>query len=495
MSHDEPRWEWRRFGEGFGPVAEAELPGPPPERVQESDEVYVLSFAGGDTVKVRDELLDVKHLVAVNEDGLEQWNPVLKAPFPLGRDDLERVLAGLRVEAALERGEYTLDQLLGEVLATTPGVLSVEVHKTRRRYTIGGCTSELTDVRTEHGSTRTIAVESTDPEQVSAAVRALGLDTRPNEAYPRGLLAFLRVGRYAVVDVGTNSVKFHIGERGQDGGWRTVVDRSAVTRLGEGLRETGSLGPEPMARTADAIADMAAEADREGVVAVAAVGTAGMRSAGNSHELVDTVRERTGISIDVISGEDEARLAYVAATAELDVGTGASVVFDSGGGSSQFTFGHGDSIDEQFSVDVGAVRFTERFGLAGAVSEEELQAALDAIAGDLSRLDDHASPDAVIGIGGSVTNITAVMHELAEYDSEVVQGSVVGRDELDRQIDLYRTRSADERREIVGLQPERAEVILAGACIVRTIVTKLGSDTFTASDRGLRHGVLIDRFG
>jgi exopolyphosphatase/guanosine-5'-triphosphate,3'-diphosphate pyrophosphatase len=101
----------------------------------------------------------------------------------------------------------------------------------------------------------------------------------------------------------------------------------------------------------------------------------------------------------------------------------------------------------------------------------------------------------LVGMGGAVTNITAVRHGLAVYDPAVVQGTVLGRDEIDRQIALYRVRDADARRSIVGLQPKRAEVILAGACIVQTVMEKLGKDRLTVSDRGLRHGVLAERFG
>jgi exopolyphosphatase/guanosine-5'-triphosphate,3'-diphosphate pyrophosphatase len=97
-------------------------------------------------------------------------------------------------------------------------------------------------------------------------------------------------------------------------------------------------------------------------------------------------------------------------------------------------------------------------------------------------------------MGGAVTNITAVRHALATYDPEIVQGTVLDRTEVDRQIEMYRARSADDRRSIVGLQPKRAEVILAGACIVRTVMEKLGQETLTVSDRGLRHGVLRERF-
>ena len=99
-----------------------------------------------------------------------------------------------------------------------------------------------------------------------------------------------------------------------------------------------------------------------------------------------------------------------------------------------------------------------------------------------------------MGMGGAVTNLAAVKHGLAVYDHDVVQGTVLDRAEIDRQIELYRARDAGERRQITGLQPNRAEVILAGACIVRTVLAKLGRDSLTVSDRGLRHGVLVERF-
>jgi exopolyphosphatase/guanosine-5'-triphosphate,3'-diphosphate pyrophosphatase len=97
-------------------------------------------------------------------------------------------------------------------------------------------------------------------------------------------------------------------------------------------------------------------------------------------------------------------------------------------------------------------------------------------------------------MGGAITNIAAVKHGLATYDPDVVQGTVLDREEIDRQIELYRSRDVAGRRAVVGLQPKRADVILAGACIVRTIMEKLSKHTLTVSDRGLRHGVLAERF-
>jgi exopolyphosphatase / guanosine-5'-triphosphate,3'-diphosphate pyrophosphatase len=303
------------------------------------------------------------------------------------------------------------------------------------------------------------------------------------------------MNRQAVIDVGTNSVKFHVGELQADGTWTSVVDRAEVSRLGEGIQEQGAIARPAMERTVDAISGMVAESGRLGAQGVTAVGTMGLRTATNSHAFLEMVKQRSGLSIEVIPGDEECRLAYLAVKSGLGLAEGALVIFDTGGGSTQFTFGEGPRVDRQFSVNVGAVRYTEKYHLDQAVSADVLKEATDAMAGDLAALDQAAPPDALVGMGGAVTNITAVMHGLATYDPEIVQGSVIERREVDRQIERYRTIPAESRRQIVGLQPKRAEVILAGACIVRTVMDKLGKISMSVSDRGLRHGLLIDRFG
>jgi exopolyphosphatase/guanosine-5'-triphosphate,3'-diphosphate pyrophosphatase len=460
--------------------------------------MYLLSATSDSSVKFRDAVMDVKRLEAVNEDGLEQWKPIMKAEFPLSASDVGGVLEALDTASPeLSRDAYTLEQLVAGMVEPNADLRAVEVHKERRHYSVGGCMAEVSEVRTGNGSRRTIAVESPDPALVIAAVRDLGLASRPNVNMSRGLKALVGVGvrRYAVIDVGTNSVKFHVGERLADGEWRTLVDRAEITRLGEGLDETGRLNEEPIARTVEAIVAMADEAKRCGAAEIAAVGTAGLRIAPNSADLISAVRDRIGVEIEVISGDEEGRLSYLAAKSSLGRVEGTLCVFETGGGSSQFTFGEGARVDERFSVDVGAARFTERFGLDGPVSEETLGAALDAIAADLDRLDGRPAPGTLVGLGGALTNLAAVKHALETYDPDVVQGTVLNLAEIGRQIERYRTRSSDERREIVGLQPKRAEVILAGACIVRTVMTKLQRDWLVVSDRGLRHGLLVERFG
>jgi exopolyphosphatase/guanosine-5'-triphosphate,3'-diphosphate pyrophosphatase len=491
-----PRWEWRTFGHRFGPAEDA-FAAMTPTGVQESDELYLLSGAG-DNVKVRDDLMDIKVLKEVNGDGLEQWTPVMKAGFPLPADEVMKVAEALGLGSpTLTRESYTLDQFVADLVDPSPALRTANVHKRRVRYVVGGCTSEVSEVTCDGKPIRTIAIESEDAAAVVAAVRSVGLWDYTNTSYPRGLADLVdgTPQRFAVIDVGTNSIKFHLAAREADGTWQRVVDRSEVTRLGEGLTEGGDVTPAALDRAADAIRGMVEEARQHDVRAIAAVATAGMRMAANQEDVVSAIRERAGVTVTVISGEEESRLAYLAVKQGVGLPDASLVVFDTGGGSSQFTFGHGDQVDERFSVNVGAVRYTERFGLDKAVSPETVAEARAAIAADLDRLDGRPPPDALVGMGGGVTNITAVKHEMATYDPDVVQGSALDRTELDRQIELYRSQDADARRTIVGLQPKRAEVILAGACIIRTIMDKLGQESFTVSDRGLRHGLLVERFG
>jgi len=298
MAEITPRWEWRSFGQRFG-EAEGRLAQLAPGGVQESDEIYLLSPSHGN-VKIRDALMDIKVLREVNADGLEQWIPVMKAGFPLPAAEAAKVLDALQLPVPTPlRTNYTLDEFIGQFAAPGGAIRVVKVHKRRTRYTVGGCSAELFEVVANGKPPRTIAVESTDAEGVIRAVRELGLGGYTNTSYPRALAALVddEPERYAVIDAGTNSIKFHIGERDVGGMWRTVVDRAEMTRLGEGLAQEGVIIAAALERTAVAIAGMVDEARRHGVRAIAAVGTAGLRIASNGSEVVAAIAARTGVHI------------------------------------------------------------------------------------------------------------------------------------------------------------------------------------------------------
>jgi exopolyphosphatase / guanosine-5'-triphosphate,3'-diphosphate pyrophosphatase len=491
-----PRWEWRAFGRNFGPAEDA-FAHLTPERSQDSDEVYLISPAG-ENVKVRDDLLEVKVLREVNDDGLQRWQPVMKASFPISTDQAARVIDAFGHPAPeFAADAYSLATFLSELIEPQGMAHVLRVRKHRVRYTVGGCAAELTDLEAAGVRLQTVAIESEDAAAVIEAVHGAGLAGWANTSYPKALERIVErtPERFAVIDVGTNSVKFHIGERAADGTWTPVVDTAEITRLGEGLEDSGKIAPDAIRRTVAAVGAMADEGRRLGAAAIVVVGTAGLRKAHNAGEAITAMRDRVGCPIEVIRGDEESRLEYLAVASGIPVGEGLVGIFDTGGGSTEFTFGSAGQVDRHFSLDIGSVAYTEQYGLTDAVSRDTLDAVMARIADDLLPLDNCPRPAALVGMGGAITNITAVQHKLQNYDPDMVQGSIVDLPEVDRQIERYASLHAEDRRSITGLQPKRADVILAGACIVRAVMDKLDQRTLTVSDRGLRHGLLLDRFG
>jgi exopolyphosphatase / guanosine-5'-triphosphate,3'-diphosphate pyrophosphatase len=183
-----PRWEWRTFGSGSFGESEDLIRGKCQAQVRKSGEVYVLSSQSTNNTKVRDDLMDIKTLKAVNADRLEQWNPILKAAFPLTPAVLADVFVALSVPLpALARESYTLAQALDELVRPQPALRVVQVAKERHGFTIDGCIVEIAEVAFDGVPFRTVAVEQEDPERVIATVRALRLERFENINYLRAM--------------------------------------------------------------------------------------------------------------------------------------------------------------------------------------------------------------------------------------------------------------------------------------------------------------------
>ena len=187
-----PRWEWRTFGDSFG-EADARLAALQPTKVGDSDELYILASRVEGSIKIRDGKLDVKRLESRrSEDGLQQWRPVANAEFPITATNLAALLAALDVSVPTpDREAYTLDRLIDEVVAPHDELLAVGVGKHRVHHMLDGCRAEVTQVRSEARTTRTIAVEDEDPALVRSTVEKLGLWSRPNVSFPHGLIRLL----------------------------------------------------------------------------------------------------------------------------------------------------------------------------------------------------------------------------------------------------------------------------------------------------------------
>lgn len=302
------------------------------------------------------------------------------------------------------------------------------------------------------------------------------------------------MARKAIIDIGSNSIKFYVGELGADGTVHTVIDTNDVTRMGEGLGRTGVISPKVMERNALSVARFKAMSDEAGADETVAVGTMALRSASNSAEFVDMVRRLCGIEVKIIPGEEEARLSYLAAVTGLKLKDGEAVVFDTGGGSTEFIFGIGSEIKKRFSINVGAVRVTESYLGQNRATKEDVEAARAEINREFAEGGVDGHPVQVVGIGGTVTNMGAVKHRMAAYDPDIIQGSILTAEDIKAQILEYSALTIDERRSIPGLNPKRADVILGGACIVDVILERLGAKELTISDRGLRHGLAAELF-
>lgn len=302
------------------------------------------------------------------------------------------------------------------------------------------------------------------------------------------------MSRKAIIDIGSNSIKFFVGELAADRTITTVLDTNDIARLGEGLDKTGLISPEAMERNVAAVAAFRAKAEELGADQVVAVGTMALRSAKNSGEFVEKVKAACGVEVQIIPGEEEARLSYLAILSGLPLQGGDLVVFDTGGGSTEFIFGRGTEVTKRFSVNLGAVRITENYLKSDPVTPDEVKAALAQIDKEFAEAGVEGSPAQLVGMGGTVTSMGAVKHKMAKYDPDVIQGSALTRGDIKAQIDEYSAKTIEERRSITGLQPKRADVILAGACILDVITRRLGVDQLTISDRGLRHGLAYDLF-
>lgn len=301
--------------------------------------------------------------------------------------------------------------------------------------------------------------------------------------------------RKAIIDVGTNSIKFCLAEETGNGSYNVLKDANDIARLGEGLKETGLIGPEPLERNAQSVANFAAEAKAAGADEVVAVGTMALRTAKNAAAFIARVKELCGVELKVLSGEEEAQNSYVAVMSGISGAADADLVtMDTGGGSTEFVFGTAGKIVRKFSLNVGAVRFTEKYLSQMPVAPEKLAEAQAEIKKELSEGGVSGPVKFLVGMGGTVTSMASVKHKMAKYDPDVIQGSKLTLDDINAQIADYAAKTLDQRREIVGLQPKRADVILAGACIVRAVMELTGVSELTVSDRGLRHGLMYELF-
>lgn len=302
--------------------------------------------------------------------------------------------------------------------------------------------------------------------------------------------------RFATIDVGTNTVLLLVAER-RKGALVPVVERAEITRLGRGVDSTGELDPAAIQDTVTVLTAYASEARYLGVedAGIACVATSAARDARNGAAFFDAARAAAGLTPEVIPGDEEARLVYV--TAHRDFGGERPLaVLDVGGGSTEFIVGEGEAPRGRLSVQAGAVRLTERHVRQHPIPADELaalrQGAREALAplGALA----PAAGARLVGVAGTVTTLCAVAKALPRYDGTKVHGAVLTLAQVEELIERMAGLTVPARAALPGMEPKRADVIVGGAMVVAEALRRTGFEELTVSDRGVRWGLLYDRF-
>jgi exopolyphosphatase/guanosine-5'-triphosphate,3'-diphosphate pyrophosphatase len=305
--------------------------------------------------------------------------------------------------------------------------------------------------------------------------------------------------RLATIDLGSNTVRLLVAELEPGAArWRVVEADQRVTRLGEGVAATGRLGEAPAARTTAVVGEYVARARRAGVERLSIVATSAVREAANGGEFVAALERATGAPVTVVSGDEEAGLTLAGVLAGLHDGrpaVGTTLVFDIGGGSTEYVLARDAARVAAVSLRLGVVDLAERYPFPGLVDRARLDAMRSEISArltaDLPPAIRDARPTRLVGTAGTATTLAALDLALPSYDPVRVQGHVLERGRIERLLERLGGLTVLERAALPCLEPGRADLIVAGTAIVLATLHLSGADRLVVSDWGLREGVLI----
>jgi exopolyphosphatase/guanosine-5'-triphosphate,3'-diphosphate pyrophosphatase len=305
--------------------------------------------------------------------------------------------------------------------------------------------------------------------------------------------------RVAAIDVGTNTVLLTVAEvRG--GALVPLAERAEITRLGRGVDASGRLDPAAIAETVRVLAAYAAEARALGAARIACVATSAARDAANGADFFAAAEAAAGLQPAIISGDEEARLVWRSAWRDFGGGAGRPgplAVLDVGGGSTELCLGWEARPASRRSLQVGAVRLTERHVRADPIDGAGLAAlraaAREALAPLLALPGlERARGGRLVGVAGTVTTLASVLQALPAYDAERVHGAWLTLAEVDALVARLAPLGVAARAALPGMEPKRADVIVAGGVVVAEAMRLAGFDRLVVSDRGVRWGLLLD---
>ena len=294
----------------------------------------------------------------------------------------------------------------------------------------------------------------------------------------------------ATVDVGTNTTLLLVART--EPSVEAIEDLAEITRLGRGIGRNGALDGAAIARTLAVLRRFATVARHHGA-RIAAVGTEALRRAPNADAFLGPAAEILGSPVEVIDGQREAALTFRAVVTSFpDARAGELAVIDIGGGSTEIVLATDGEVGFRTSLPLGSVRLTEAFVRHDPPSAAETTAIAEAVDAALRAVPFPRKPPALVGVAGTVTSLAAMALELASYDPGRVHGSRLSRADLGRQIGRLAAATQAQREQMIGLDPRRADVILAGALILERIAAAAGVNEVRVSDRGIRWGLIYE---
>jgi len=274
--------------------------------------------------------------------------------------------------------------------------------------------------------------------------------------------------RLAAIDVGTNSIRLVVAQLESAGTYSNLDEEREMSRLGQGLTRTGRLAEGPMKSSLDAIGKMQAISAGFGVRELRGIATSAVREAANGASFCREAKRRFGVNIEVISAEEEARLAFRSATRQFELNGHATSIVDIGGGSVEVVLAAGSAIDEIHSLPLGALRLTEQFCRTDPLRRRHWRQLKNRI--DKVILRQIGKPpfraDVMFGSGGTFSTLAEIAQCEREGKTETVHGYELTRAELDHLMDRLIAEPLEGRRRIPGLNPARADIIVAGAAVV-----------------------------
>jgi exopolyphosphatase / guanosine-5'-triphosphate,3'-diphosphate pyrophosphatase len=298
--------------------------------------------------------------------------------------------------------------------------------------------------------------------------------------------------RLAAIDVGTNTIRLTVAEVEPDGTYRVLDEEREMVRLGEHLDRTGRLSDEAIERAMTAIGKMKAIADGFEVTEIRAIATSAVREAANGAAFIREVLRRHKVRIEVISGDEEAQLAFRSAARHFNLDGRSSAVVDIGGGSVEVIQAAGTVIDQVHSLPLGAVRTTERFVRSDPLKKKHwkvMRREIDRGIRAIGRPSHRA--EIMIGSGGSFTALAHMSKWQREGRHGSVQGYMLTPAEVVHLLDRLRETPLEARREIPGLSADRADIIVAGAAVIARLVKRFGTQQILVNERGVREGLLL----